>query len=354
MLEAAARWRTRLARQPTLFLHGEQPHLVRAAAGVLASRLGIPAETLAFVANATEAVNAVLRSRRFAPGDEILLLDQAYGAVRKTASYVATTAGARIVEVAIPFPRTDPDLLVRRITAAITARTRIAILDHVTSPSALVLPITDMVRLCRSRGVPVLVDGAHAPGQIALDLVAIGADWYAGNLHKWWFAPTGVGFLHARPEAQDGLHPTSISHGLGAGFVAEFDWTGTRDPAPVLAAPAAIAFADGIGGPSLLARNARLVREGASLIADRLGTDTAPPCLPGGAMALTRLPPAAGEPTVAGALGFRARLIRRRLDTPVVALAGHLWLRSSAQAYNPIGDWDRAAHVVADAIREAG
>ncbi len=354
MLAAAERWRTRLARQPTLFLHGEQPRLVRAAAEVLAARLGVPGDTLAFVANATEAINAVLRSRRFAAEDEILILDQAYGAVRKTASFVAARSGARIVVVAIPFPDVDPDRLVRRVEAAVTARTRIAILDHVTSPGALVLPVAAMVRACRSRDVPVLVDGAHAPGQLPLDLGAIGADWYAGTLHKWWFAPTGVGFLQSRPDAQEGLHPTSISHGLGDGFAAEFDWTGTRDPAPVLAVPDAIAFADAIGGPALLVRNACLVREGASRIADRLATDTAPPCLTGSAMALTRLPAAAGAPTTDAALRFRAALIRRRLDTPVVALAGHLWLRSSAQAYNAIEDWERAADVVTEAIRDLG
>ena len=354
MLEAAETWRRRLARQPTLFLHAEQPGLVRAAAAALAARLAVDASTLVFVANATEAVNAVLRSRRFAPDDEILLLDQAYGAVRKTASFVAARAHARLVDVAIPFPATDPDGLVRQVEAAITHRTRIAILDHVTSAAGLVLPVAAMVRACRSRGVPVLVDGAHAPGQLPVDLGTVGAEWYAGNLHKWWFAPTGSGFLHARPDAQDGLHPTSISHGLGHGFVAEFDWTGTRDPAPTLAVPDALAFADRLGGAALLARNARLVRDGAALIADRLGTDTAPPCLPGAAMALTRLPARAGDPTEAGALDFRTRLIRQRLDTPVVALAGSLWLRSSAQAYNALEDWDRASRVVEQALRATG
>ncbi len=354
MLDAAERWRARLARQPTRLLHAEQPGLVRAAAAVLASRIGADADTVVLVGNATEAINAVLRSRRFAPGDEILVLDQAYGAVRKTAAFVAAGTGARLVDVAIPFPNPDPDRLVRLVGAAITGRTRIAILDHVTSPSGLVLPVAAMVWACRSRGVPVLVDGAHAPGQLALDLGGIGAEWYAGNLHKWWFAPTGSAFLHARADAQDGLHPTAISHGLGQGFVAEFDWTGTRDPAPWLAVPDAIAFADGIGGGALLDRNARLVREGAARLADALGTDTAPPWLAGGAMALTRLPAAVGEPTTETALAFRARLIERRLDTPVVALAGALWLRSSAQAYNAIEDWDRAARVVHETMLAIG
>ncbi len=344
---SAERWRERLARQPTRFLHAEYPDLLRQAAAGLARRVSVPADTLVFLSNTTEAVNAVLRSRRLSAGDEILLLDQAYGAVRQAARFVAETAGARVVEAAVPFPGTEPDDVVRRVADAITARTRLAVLDHVTSTGALVLPIEAMVRACRSRGVPVLVDGAHAPGQVPLDLGAIGAEWYAGNLHKWWFAPTGSAFLHARPDAQDGLHPASISHGLGSGFIAEFDWTGTRDPAPYLAVTDALAFADRLGGAALQARNASLARTGATLVANHLGTEAAPLCLPGGAMALARLPDDAGPATLDGALAFRARLIAHRLDAPVVALAGRLWIRLSAQIYNAIEDWDRASRVIA-------
>ena len=328
---AQARWRERFERQPTRFLHREFPALLREAAASVASFLGARPEDLAFVGNATEGCNAVLRSLPLREGDEIVLFDQAYGAVRRTASFVAANAGARLVDVALPFPEAPPGLVLERLAAAITGRTVLAILDHITSPGALVLPLAAMVRACRARGVRVLVDGAHAPGQIPVDLASIGADWYAANLHKWLFAPAGTAILHARADAQAGLHPTSISHGVGQGFLAEFDWTGTRDVSGWLAAPEAIELHRQLGGPSLMARNAALVREGGAILAASLGTELAPGCEPGGAMALVRLP------VTGSALAWRARLIEARIDAPVVALAEALWVRISAQAYNEVG-----------------
>ena len=349
--EVQARWRERFERQPTCLIHRDLPGLLRAAAAALAAFVGARSEDTVFVENATAGCNAVLRSRAFGPGDEILMLDQAYGAVLNTVRFVAGQAGARIVTAELPFPDAPASDVVRLVEAAITGRTRLAVLDHVTSPGALVLPVGELVRRCHARDVPVLIDGAHAPGQLPLELEAIDADWYAGNLHKWLFAPVGTGFLHARADRQDGLHPTAISHGLGHGFLAEFDWTGTRDFSGWLAVPDAIALHRRLGGPGLMARNASLARDGASMGAAALGTETAGGCLPGGAMALARLPPAFGSGRT-DALAARERLVDRRIDAPVHALGGALWLRVSAHAYNEAEDYARLADAIIMALSE--
>ena len=333
-------WRARIDRQPTRFFHAELAPLLRDAAAAIATRVRVPADTLAFVSNATEGVNAVLRSwPKLAPGDEILLLDQAYGAVRNAARFVAEPQGACLIEAALPRARCTPADVVAAVERALSPRTALAILDHVCSPSGLVLPIAEMVAACHRRSVPVLVDGAHAPGQVPLDLGAIGADFYVGNLHKWYWAPPGTGFIHVPAHRQAGLHALAVSHGLDAGFIAEFDWTGTRDAAAWLAAPDALALHDRCGGEGLMERNARLVREGAQLVADGLGTSVAPACLPG-AMALVALPGAWGG-TAADAVTLRRRLIAGKIDVPVVASGGGLHLRLSAHAWNQLGDFER-------------
>ena len=209
-----------------------------------------------------------------------------------------------------------------------------------------------MVAVCHAAGVPVLVDGAHAPGQVPLDLRAIGADWYAGNCHKWLMAPKGAGFLWAAPERQAGLHPVTISHGYGGGFLEEFDWTGTRDPSAVLAVPDAIAFHHRLGNTALMARNTALAGEAAALVANRLGSEAAAAGAFAGSMGLVRLPDA-GPATAARALDLRARLLDARCDAPVHALADGLWLRLSAQAYNEVPDYEKLAECVALVLRQS-
>src|SRR5262249_6885163 len=156
--------------------------------------------------------------------DEIMVLTHGYGAVRNTVRFVCERAGARMVEAAVPFPHPDADTIVRNIAATLTDRTRLAVVEHITSASPLLLPLTRIVQAFRGAGVPVLVDGAHGPAQVTLNLRELGADWYAGNCHKWLCAPKGSAFLYAAPERQQDLHPTTISHGFGKGFLEEFDW----------------------------------------------------------------------------------------------------------------------------------
>ncbi len=342
-------WRRRMEAQPTRFFAQECRPALRQAAGVLANFLHAAPDDLVFVPNATTGANAVLHSLRLAPGDDILLLDHVYNAVRNTVLHVAERSGARVVTAAIPFPRPTAEAIVANLTNALTSRTKIAVLDHITSASALVLPIARMVAACHAAGVPVLVDGAHAPGQVALDITALNADWYTGNCHKWLMAPKGCAFLHARADRQVDLHPVTISHGFGQGFAAEFDWTGTADPSAFLSVPAALDFCDRLGGAQLRARNIALAAQASTLLATQFGTEIGARDEMAAAMGLVRLP--ISQPaSQAQANILRDELLAAGTDAPVNFMAGGLWLRLSAQAYNDITDYERLGKIVSSVL----
>jgi isopenicillin-N epimerase len=348
VIAAQRAWQDQMERQPTRFMSAILPNALRGAASTLAGFLNAESDDLAFVDNATTGCNAVLRSLTLRPDDEILILSHAYGAVRNTVRFVTSRAGAHIAEASIPFPDPTEGSLTAAIAAAIGPRTRLAVIDHITSASAIVLPAQQIVAACHAAGVRVLIDGAHAPGQIDLDLTAIGADWYVGNCHKWLCAPKGCAFLHAQPAAQGGLHPGTISHGYGLGFLAEFDWTGTTDPSRFLAVTEAIEFHDRLGGAALRQRNRQLAALGADLLARRLNTQVGTTGPVAGAMATLRLP--VEDPTAARAMAIRKQLMEAGTDAPVHALDGALWLRLSAFAYNELDDYARLAEVVASVL----
>lgn len=347
VLDAQARWRERMERQPVRFMVDELPGHLRAAAGELAAFLGGSGDDLVFVDNATTAANAVLRSLDFAPGDEILATSHAYNAVRNAMKYVATRASAVFKEVDLPFPASGEDgEVIEAVAAQITPRTRLAVIDHVTSETALVLPVAGLIELFRSHDVPVLVDGAHAPGMIEVALDRLGADWYLGNGHKWLCAPKGCAFLWARPDRQAEIHPTVISHGLGRGFVAEFDWQGTRDFSPWLAVTEALAFrrrlGDGVG-----AYCNGLLGDAARHLAAAWNTEIGTPEAMRGFMAALSLP-AGPEPTAETATALRKRLRDdHRIETQIFPFAGVLWLRLSAFVYNEIDDYRPLAELLA-------
>jgi isopenicillin-N epimerase len=343
VLAEQERWRARMERRPTHFMSEELPPAVRAAAAHLAAFVGARPEDLVFVENATGGCNTVLRSLHLAPGDEILLTDHGYPAVRKAAEYVARRANARVVEATVPFPLQDAAQVVAAVSSQIGPRTRLAIFDHITSSTAVIFPVRELTALCRAAGVPVLIDGAHAPAMLSLDVPTIGADWYTGNCHKWLMAPKGSGFLWVAAERQANIHPLVISHGYGQGFTAEFDWVGTRDPSAWLSVPAAIDFHERLGGAKLRERNAALAREQASLLAHAWKTERGAPDPLTGSMATIRLP--LREPATAErALGLRRKLFDdHRIEAPVNAFAGALWVRISAHAYNRPADYARLA-----------
>ncbi len=352
VLAAQASWRERMEAQPGRFMRAELPGALRTAAAHLAGFLGAAGEDVAFVANATEGCNAVLRSFDLVADDEILVLSHGYGAVRNTVRHVAARAGARVVEAAVPFPRPEPAALVAAVAAALSPHTRLAVLDHITSPSAIVLPLVEIVAACRAADVAVLVDGAHAAGQVPLDLPALGADWYVGNCHKWLCAPKGAGFLWAAPARQAGVHPVVISHGYGQGFIAEFDWTGTRDPTAFLAVPAALDFCTRLGGPALVARNRTLAAAAGAWLAERLGTEVGTAGSTAGSMASVRLP-LAGPVTQPRVAALAAALLAAGTDAPPHLIDGAAWLRLSAHAYNTMDDCARLVDILARVLPAA-
>ncbi len=248
-------WQREMERNPVVFLGRRSAGLLRHARERLAAYLGADADDLVFVSNATTGVNIVAKSLQLKPGDEVLTTDLEYGACRATLARVCEQAGARLVVVPVPLPLTRVGF-VAAMTDAMTARTRLVMMSHITSPTALRLPIEPVLARARQRGIASLIDGAHAPGQLPLDLSVLGADYYTGNCHKWLCAPKGTAFLHARSEHQPGLFAMVTSWGevapegpsawdgfIGQGlFERRMQWQGSRDLTGFLSVPAAIDF----------------------------------------------------------------------------------------------------------------
>jgi isopenicillin-N epimerase len=345
VLAAAEAARQAMEADPTTFFRRDLPGLLREAAGRVAGFLGGRAEDWAFVENATAGLNAIIASLQLQPGDELICLSQVYGAVDNALRYHAERSGAGVIVVPMPVPFVDPEPLLDALVAAIGPRTRLACFDHITSAGATVLPVREMAALCRKHGVPVAIDGAHAPGQIELDVPALGVDWYVGNLHKWAFAAKGTGAIWCAPERQADLHPAAISHYLGQGFAAEFDYSGTRDNSAWLAAPAAIDYLASFGGEAVRAHNDALARDACDLLTEAWGTEPAAAPQFRAAMAAVRLPGGVGRDRTA------ARVLAQRLrdeygiTVAVTVLDGGVWVRVSAQVYNEIDDYRRLAAI---------
>lgn len=352
VLQAQSAWRERLEAQPVKFMGEVLPQALRAAAAELAHFVGAEPENLVFVENATSGVNAVLRSLNFQPGDEIACTNQGYGAVQQAIQWVCGKMGSLPVEAQIPFPIAGPEQIIAAFEAILTPQTRLAVLDHITSPTALIYPLPELIRLCRERGIPVLVDGAHAPGTLPLELENLGADWYTGNAHKWLFAPKGCAFLWVAPHQQAQTHPTVISHGFGQGFLAEFDWVGTRDPSAWLAISAALEFIQGLGIDPIRQHNHTLMMQARQLLLDRLeGIPPAPENMLG-FMATLPLPTFWQQWMLDLPLPIRARQLHddlwhtHRIEVPIIPFAGQLWVRISAQLYNHLAEYEQLAQVL--------
>jgi isopenicillin-N epimerase len=354
VLEAQAALRLEMERDPVRLLSVRFKERLDRARAALAEFLKADGADLAFVTNATMGFNAVLRSLAFAPGEEILATTHTYAACRNALDFVAARTGASIVVATLPFPLRDEQEIVDAVLARTGPRTRLAVLDHVTSPTALVLPLARLVAALRERGIETLVDGAHAPGMVPLALTELGAAYYTGNAHKWLCAPKGAAFLHVRRDRQAGLHPTVISHGYGHGFQAEFDWTGTFDPTAWLCIPEALRYMRGLlpgGWPELMARNRGLALQARDVLCSALGIEPPAPDAMIGSMASIPLPaPGPGSPAARldhDALGewFRERGVRTWLYPHPVPL-----LRLSAQLYNDLDQFRRLAALLAEAL----
>ena len=356
VLRAQQALRDEMERQPSRFvlreLHGHQPmpwrreSRLREAIGLIAPFLGARPDDLVFVPNVTTGLNAVLRSVPLDPGDDVLVSDLGYGAVALAAGVVTRERGAALRTVELPFPPRDPGAVVDAIVQALTPRTRLLVVDHITAQTALVLPVAAIVAASHARGVPVLVDGAHAPGSIALDIPALGADWYTGNLHKWAHSPRSCGMLWAKPEHQATLRHPIVSWGSGLGFLAEFEYQATSDPTSYLASPDGIALLREWDFDAVLAYMHGLARDAGRILTARWGTAIAVPDSMIGAMIAVPLPEQAGT-TVEEATSLRtALLVEDRIEAQLHAFRGRLWVRISAQIYNDRADIERLAEAV--------
>ncbi len=286
VLAAQARYRDQMERQPLQFMVRDVEELYDIARAELAAFVGADPLDIVFVPNATTGVNTVLRSLRFKPGDELLTTTHEYNACRNVLDFVAERSGAVVVAADIPFPVGSPAEITRAVLERVGPRTRLGLFDHITSLTGMVMPIADIVRELSERGVDVMVDGAHAPGMLELDIPSIGAAYYTGNCHKWLCAPKGAALLYVRRDKQDHIRPLVISHGANTTrtdrsmFWQEFDWTGTRDLSSYLAVADSIRFMGSLlpgGWDELMKRNRSLALEARNLLSDRLGVKPACP-----------------------------------------------------------------------------
>jgi isopenicillin-N epimerase len=353
--------RLQMERAPVQFLWRHFEERLEPARAQLARFIGARKQDVVFVTNATSGVNAVLRSFPLERGDELLTTDHDYNACHNVLKEVARERGAQLVTATVPFPITNPDQVIEAILQRVTRRTRLAMIDHVTSPTALIYPVERIVRELETRGIATLVDGAHAPGQVALDLAKLQPAFYTGNLHKWVCAPKGAAFLWARADQQDGLHPAIISHGHNrprpgyTAFQDRFDWAGTADPTPWFCVDAAIRWmSERVPGGwlELRRRNHALALEARALLCAEL--KVAPPA-PGrmlGSMATIPLPRSL-QTAPRMRRGFekiepeQLRLYDEFcIEVPLLRLHGRRWLRISAQLYNTPRDYVRLAHAL--------
>ena len=359
MLAAQGRLRERLEAEPVRFLSRELEGLLDGARASLGAFVGADPDDLAFVPNATTGVNTVLRSLELVPGDEILATDHTYNACRNALEAVAARSGARVAVATLPFPVSAPERVLEAVVPRIGARTRLALLDHVTSPTGLVLPIERLVQGLSSRGVDVLVDGAHAPGMLPVDLRALGAAYYTGNCHKWICAPKGSGFLHVRRDRQKGVRPLVISHGANSprtdrsAFRLEFDWMGTADPTAYLTVPDAIRYMESLlpgGWPALMAHNRDTALAARDRLCAALDVPSPAPDSMIGSLAALPVPPGFGPAPMDGERDpLQTALFERfGIELPVFtwpALASRI-LRVSAQLYNSASDYERLAEAL--------
>jgi isopenicillin-N epimerase len=393
VLDAQSRFRDMLEREPVRFMVERLEPLHDEARSRLASFLGVgePAD-LAFVPNATHGINAMLRSLDFEPGDEILTCDHEYNACVNAAKFVADRTGANLTMARLPWPVESEDQIVEALLAAVTLRTRLVMLSHITSPTAIVLPIERIQTELRVRGVPLLIDGAHAPGMVPLDLSALDPDYYTGNCHKWMCAPKGAAFLYVKRDLQPTIHPAVISHGFNARrpdrtrFELEFGWTGTGDPTAYLSIPAAIDTMASIvqeADPTLngeraswhaiMQRNRALVLEARQSVAGALGTEPPVPESMIGSIATLGLPPR-DRPPAPGATRYHDPMQNELLDRFAIQVPVVPWpdrsvlgsaginpqgttfgraIRLSAQLYNDRSQYDALAEALVQVVRDA-
>lgn len=348
VLERQTELREQLEQNPTGFIMHELEGLLDQARNRLAVFLRANPSDLALIPNATTGVNTVLRSLPFAPGDELLTTNHEYNACRNALEFVAHRTGAKIVVVSIPFPPENEQEIGDRILAAVTPKTRLVLVDHIASMTGLIFPIQSLGKALKTKGIELLVDGAHAPGQIPLNLQELEVTYYSGNCHKWLFTPKGAGFLYVKTERQDLIRPLSISHGANSSrsdrsrFHLEFDWTGTQDFTPYLCIPTAIDFIATQfpgGWTALMAQNHQMIMTAKTLLCEALGIVCNTPESLIGSMVSLPLPDGAALPL------YKHLSQQCHIELAIMAFpeVPHRLLRVCAQVYNTQADYQSLA-----------
>lgn len=336
-------WQRELESQPVQFLGRRLSDLLAEARHSLAGYLNVAAADVVFVPNATFGVNIVARSLNLQPGDEVLGSSHEYGAAERAWRFVCQKRGGCYISQPLPWPIRDRLEVVEQFWAGVNERTRVIFLSHITSPTALILPVAEICRRARAAGILTVIDGAHAPGQIELDLAALGADFYTGNCHKWLCAPKGSGFLYARPEHQPLLEPLVVSWGwesLNPGaspFLDYFQWLGTDDPSAYLSVPAAIDYQRQHDWPRVRAACRRLAAETRARLQALTGL---PELCPDEEQWWQQMVAAALPPCDVLALGQRL-WTEFQVEVPVFEWQGQPLIRVSIQAYNQPEHVDR-------------
>ena len=365
ILEARRRLELEFERNPLRYIFDRFEDEINSARDALAGFLGARPENLVFVGNATEGVNAVLRSQELAPGDELLTTRHTFPGCKVALNYFAERAGAKVVTANLPFPLQSEDEAFDAVMAAVGDRTRLALLDHVSSETALIFPLERLIPALQERGVKVLIDGAHAPGMLPLNLAALDADWYTGNCHKWICGPKTAGFLVTRKERQAETRPLIVTFGTGfespgrSEYEWRFFWRGTFDPTSWLVLPELLEYIGGLhpgGWDGLRARNRALALQGRRILLEALGGPAPAPESMLGSMATVEIPDhGLGEPI---GLFHEDRLTRRLsdrhvIDVPVIQWPepGQFKLRISAQLYNEVEDYEALAAALVEELR---
>lgn len=365
VLEHQRAIRDRLERQPVQFFVRDLERMLDEARAALAAFVGADAEDLVFVPNATTGVNTVLRSLGLRAGDELLVTNHEYNACRNALDVVSRRTRAKVVVAEVPFPLRHADEVLEAVLRRVTRKTRLTLLDHVTSQTGLVLPIERLVRELASRNVETLVDGAHAPGMVPLNLGALGATYYTGNCHKWLCAPKGAAFLHAPPDRQVDLRPLVISHGANSPrtdrsrFLVEFGWTGTGDPSAFLSVPKALECVGGLlpgGWPAVMRHNRRLALAARKVLCRGLGMSAPCPDAMIGALAAFPLPDST-DPTPSKSPLYLDPLQDRLLAQHGIEVPVIPWprppkrlLRVSAQLYNSLPQYEQLASALKEEL----